>query len=76
MSLLAANTSEDDPVSSTQTPRVHFSIPGATPDTLVKAIEIVRKYSSTPVVAAELAKLKAPGTSHSVFAASHSGILM
>lgn len=38
--------------------QVHFAIPGALPTTLDKAVEIARKFSASPIVHAELAKLK------------------
>lgn len=40
--------------------QVQFALPGMTPDTLDKVIAAARKFSTTPVVTAELAKLKTP----------------
>jgi hypothetical protein len=40
--------------------QIQFALPGMTPDTLDKVIAVARKFSTTPVVAAELAKLKTP----------------
>jgi len=36
--------------------QVYFSIPGSLPETFEKAVEIIRKFSTTPAVSAELAK--------------------
>ena len=49
--------------------QVYFSIPGNMPTTLDKATTIVRKFAATPVLTAELAKLRAPGVSQNMFAA-------
>ena len=47
--------------------QVHFAIPGTLPKQFDEMLAIVRRYSTTPVVAAELAKLKSGGVSQSMF---------
>jgi hypothetical protein len=47
--------------------QVHFSIPGNKPQSFDSIIETVRKFSATPIVSAELSKLKSAGLSHNVF---------
>jgi hypothetical protein len=47
--------------------QVYFSCPGQLSETLDKAIAITRRHAASPVVAAELAKLKSSGTSHNMF---------
>jgi hypothetical protein len=50
--------------------QVHFAIPNTLPNKFEAVVEIVRKYSATPVVAAELAKLKSNGLSQHMFPAA------
>ena len=47
---------------------LHYAI-NAVPDTLDKAIEVIRKYASNPTVHAELLKCKSAGMSQNIFAA-------
>jgi hypothetical protein len=47
--------------------QLHFAIPGQMPNTFEKAVNIVRRYSATPAVVAELAKLKTPAISQHMF---------
>ncbi len=47
--------------------QVHFAIPGTLPKKFDEVVEIVRKYSVTPAVAPELAKLLATGVSQHMF---------
>jgi hypothetical protein len=47
--------------------QVYFSIPGQLPNTFEKAVTTVRKFATTPLVAAELAKLKTSGMSQNMF---------
>ena len=56
-----------------QTLQVYFSVPGQTPKELAAAIDITRKYAATPIIAAELAKLKANGLSQTTFIATTAG---
>ena len=53
-----------------QSLQVHFAIPGTLPDKFDAVVEIVRKFAATPVVAAELAKLKSNGISQHMFTVS------
>ncbi len=48
--------------------QVHFAIPGNIPDSFAKTIEIIRKFSASPIVHNELNKLKAVGLSQNIFA--------
>ena len=50
--------------------QVHFALPGVMPKTFDAAVDVVRKYSATPAVAAELAKVKAGAMSQHMFAAT------
>jgi len=47
--------------------QVHFSIPGNKPGAFTSVVELIRKFSASPIVSAELAKLKANGISQNVF---------
>jgi hypothetical protein len=47
--------------------QLHFAIPGQMPNTFDKAVHIVRRYSATPAVVSELAKLKTPSISQHMF---------
>jgi hypothetical protein len=47
--------------------QVHFAIPGSCPTKFDTLVGIVRKFSATPVVASELAKLKSGGVSQNMF---------
>lgn len=47
--------------------QVHFSIPGNKPESFDSIVDTVRKFSATPIVSAELAKLKSAGISQNVF---------
>jgi hypothetical protein len=47
--------------------QLHFSLPGNMPNTFDKAVAVVRRYSTTPAVVAELAKLKTPAISQHMF---------
>ena len=46
---------------------MQFAIPGICPKTFAEVLEVVRKFASSPVMAAELAKLKSNGTSQHMF---------
>jgi hypothetical protein len=48
--------------------QVHFAIPGNKPTSFANIVEIVRRFSATSIVSAELAKLKSAGLSQNVFA--------
>lgn len=50
--------------------QIHFAIPKQMPKKFIECVEITRKYAATPLVAAELAKLKASGLSQSTFLAT------
>ena len=50
--------------------QVHFARPGVMPKTFDSAVDVVRKYSATPTVATELAKVKAGAMSQHMFAAA------
>lgn len=47
--------------------QVHFAIPGNKPASFDAMVDIVRKFSATPIVAIELNKLKSSGLSQNVF---------
>jgi hypothetical protein len=47
--------------------QVYFAIPDQMPKKFDKAVAVVRRFATTPVVAVELAKLKSAGTSQSMF---------
>ena len=47
--------------------QVYFAIPGQLPKTFEGIVSIVRKFAANPYVAADLAKLKSPGLSQSMF---------
>jgi len=47
--------------------QVYFAIPGQLPKTFEVAVTTVRKFATTPIVAAELAKLKTSGMSQNMF---------
>jgi hypothetical protein len=50
--------------------QVHFAIPGTCPTTFNAVVETVRKFSCHPVLAPQLAKLKAAGISQHMFQAA------
>jgi len=50
--------------------QIHFAIPGQMPKTFIDGVEIARKYAATPLVAAELAKLRANGLTQTAFIAT------
>jgi len=50
--------------------QVHFAIPGTLPHVFEAVVEIVRKFSATPAVASDLAKLKSSGVSQHMFPAA------
>ena len=50
--------------------QVHFAIPNTMPATFEALVEVVRKFSATPAMAAELAKLKSGGVSQHMFPAT------
>ena len=47
--------------------QVHYAIPGNTPASFGDLVATTRKFASSPVVAAELAKLKSNGVSQNIF---------
>ena len=47
--------------------QVHFAIPGNTPNSFDALITLTRKFAGTPIVSAELAKLKSSGLSQNIF---------
>lgn len=50
--------------------QVYFAIPGQMPTTFEAAVSVCRRFALSPTVAAELAKLKSPGSSQSMFPAA------
>ena len=47
--------------------QVHFAIPGTLPTKFDDVVAVVRKFSATPTLASELAKLKSSGTTQHMF---------
>jgi hypothetical protein len=47
--------------------QVHFAIPGNKPGSFEGLVEVVRKFAASPIVSAELLKLKSAGLSQNVF---------
>jgi histone deacetylase 1/2 len=48
--------------------QVHFAIPGNKPQSFAALVDVVRKFASSPIVSAELAKLKSTGVTQNIFA--------